>query len=83
MTNVASAPMGMRLKTIATLFAVSAVILTGSPAFATQISRHDAHNQNIESCRTFEACSPRDVHAQHSNRGNTVPDHWPNNMILG
>jgi hypothetical protein len=83
MTNVASAPMGMRLKTIATLFAVSAVILTGSPAFATQISRHDAHRQNMESCRPFGACSPRGIETQHSNNGNKVPDHWPNNMLLG
>lgn len=83
MTNTASAPMGMRLKTIATLFAVSAVILTGSPAFATQISRHDARSQTIESCGAFDACSPRGIDAQHSNGGNTTPDHWPNNMILG
>ena len=61
MTNTASAPMGMRLKTIATLFAVSAVILTGSPAFATQISRHDARSQTIESCGAFDACSPRGI----------------------
>jgi hypothetical protein len=83
MTHVASASMRMRLRTIATLFAVSAVILTGSPAFATQISRHDTHSQNIEFCRTSDACSPRDVNAQHSNGGGIVPDNWPNNMILG
>ena len=82
MTNAASAPMGMRLKTIATLFAVSAVMLAGSPAFATQISRHDSRNQSIESCGAFDACSPRGI-GQHSNGGGTVPDHWPNNMILG
>ena len=83
MTNVASAPTGMRLKTIATLFAVSAVILTGSPAFATQISRHDTHSQNIESCGAFDACSPRDVDAPHWKGGKTTHDNWPNNMILG
>jgi hypothetical protein len=83
MTDAASAPTGMRLKTIATLFAVSAVILTGSPAFATQISRHDAHSQNIESCGAFDACAPRGIDAPHSNGGNTTPDRWPNNMILG
>ena len=83
MTNTAPAPMGMRLKTIATLLAVSAVILTGSPAFATQISRHNARSQNIESCGAFDACSPRGIDAQHSNGANTTPYHWPNNMILG
>ena len=83
MTNAVSAPMGMRLKTIATLFAVSAVILTGSPAFAAQISRHDTRSQNIESCGAFDACSPRGIDAPHWNGGNTTPDHWPNNMILG
>jgi hypothetical protein len=83
MTNAASAPMGMRLKTIAALFAVSAVMLAGSPAFATQVSRHDTHSQNIESCTAFDACTPRGIDAQHSNGGDTVPDHWPNNMILG
>jgi hypothetical protein len=83
MTNVSSASMGMRLKTIATLFAVSAAILTASPAFAAQISRHDTHSQNIDSCGTFGACSPRDVDAPHWNGGNTIHDNWPNNMILG
>jgi hypothetical protein len=83
MTNAAFAPMGMRLKTIATLFAVSAVILTGSPAFATQISHHGTHSQNMEFCGTFGACSPRDIEAQHGNGGNTTRDNWPNNMILG
>lgn len=83
MTNVASAPMGMRLKTIARLLAVSAVIMTASPAFATQVSHHDSRSQNIESCGTSDACSPRDVDAPHWNGGNTKPDNWPNNMILG
>ena len=68
MTNAASAPMGMRLKTIATLFAVSTVMLTGSPAFATQISRHDTRNQSIESCGAFDACSPRGIGAAFERR---------------
>jgi hypothetical protein len=83
MTNIASAPMGMRLTTIATLFAVSAVILTGSPAFAMPVSHHDTHNQTIESCGAFDACTPRGIDAPHATGGDTVPDHWPNNMILG
>lgn len=51
MTHAASAPTVMRLRTIATLFAVSAVILTGSPAFAS--SRHATHSQTIESLRSL------------------------------
>jgi hypothetical protein len=82
MTNVASAPTGMRLKTIATLFAVSAVILTGSPAFATPVSHHETHGQN-QFCGAFAGCSPRDIGLQRSNSGNEVPDHWPNNLLLG
>lgn len=80
MTNVASASIGMRLKTIAALFAVSAVILTDSAAFATQVSRHDTRSQN-GLCGTSGGCLPRDM--PHANGGNTVPDHWPNNLILG
>lgn len=82
MTNIASAPAGMRLKTIVTLFAVSAALLTGSPAFAKQVSRHDIHRQN-ELCGTLGGCSLRDINAQHSNGANTVPDTWPNNLLLG
>ena len=33
----------MRCKTLAKLFAVSLVILTSSPALATQLAHHDAH----------------------------------------
>jgi hypothetical protein len=89
MTDVASTPMGMRVKTIARLLAVSAVILSASPAFATQIARHDTHchicNQNTEPCeyRTFGTCSPHEINAPHLNSGQTLHDDWPNNMILG
>lgn len=84
MTNVTSSPIRMRLRTIATLFALSAVILTGSPAFATQLSHHDAaRGQNIQSCDALGDCSPRDVDAPHRSAGNTIPDTWPNNLILG
>jgi len=38
----------MRLKTMAKWFVVSIVILTGSPALATQIARHDAHCRSCE-----------------------------------
>ena len=83
MTNITSTAKGMRLRTIATLFAVSAVILTGSPAFATQLSRHETRGQDIQACDALGACSPRDVDAQHHTGSNMVPDTWPNNLILG
>jgi hypothetical protein len=38
----------LRLKTIAKLFVVSIVLLTGSPALATQMVRHDAHCRSCE-----------------------------------
>ena len=79
----------MRLKTIAKLFGVSIVILTGSPALATQIARHDAHCSSSEqkagvclhptfgTCGMAESCAPR------WSGGNTTHDDWPANMILG
>jgi len=78
-----------RCKTLAKLFAVSLVILTSSPALATQLAHHDAHcissKQNAGACRhrtfgTFvagESCAPRWSGA------NTTHDDWPANMILG
>ena len=38
----------LRLKAIAKLFVVSIVILTGSPALAAQMARHDAHCRSCE-----------------------------------
>ncbi len=79
----------MRLKTIAKLFVVSLVILTGSPVLATQIARHDAHcrscDQKVGACghRTFEACVARETCAPRWNGGNTTHDDWPAGMILG
>jgi hypothetical protein len=88
MTHAASRTNAMRLKTIAGACAVAAVLLTGSPAFATQLARHDAHcaacRQDAEPCdhRTFGTCPSREIHAPHLDR-HTMHDDWPANMILG
>jgi hypothetical protein len=79
----------LRLKTIAKLFVVSAVILTGSPAFATQMARHDAPCHSCEQKagayphRTFGPGVVRQSDAPRWNGGNTTHDDWPANMILG
>jgi hypothetical protein len=79
----------LRLKTIAKLFVVSIVILTGSPALATQIARHDAHcrsgEQKADAYRhqTFGPGLVRKSDAPHRNAGNTTHDDWPGGMILG
>jgi hypothetical protein len=81
--------MKMRLKTIAKLFAVSIVILTGSPALATQIARHDGYCRSCEqkagACRdrTFGTCAGRENDAPHWNGRNTTHDDWSAGMILG
>ena len=70
----------MRLQTIAKLFVVSMVILTGSPALATQIARE----QKADAChRTFGTCVPRESGAPRWAGGNTTHDDWPAGMILG
>jgi hypothetical protein len=81
--------MKMRLKTIAKLFVVSTVILTGSPALATQITRHDGYCRSCEqkagACRdrTFGTCAGRENDAPHWNGRNTTHDDWSAGMILG
>jgi hypothetical protein len=69
--------------------AVSLILLTGSPALATQIARHDARCSPSEqkagaclhptfgTCGTGESCAPR------WSGGNTTHGDWPANMILG
>jgi hypothetical protein len=79
----------MRFKTIAELVVVSMVILTGSPALATQIACHDAHSYSCEQktgmCRhrTFGPCVARESCAPRWNGEDTTPDDWPADMILG
>jgi hypothetical protein len=75
----------MPLKMIAKLFVVSIVILTGSPALAAQIARHDAHcrscEQNGGACRTLGACVTRVSNAPRWNGTHATHD-WPAGMIL-
>jgi hypothetical protein len=79
----------MRLKKIAKLFLVSIVILTGSPALAAQIARHDGHCRSCEhkagACRdrTLGTCLGRESDAPRWNRGNATHDDWSAGMILG
>jgi hypothetical protein len=75
-----------RFLKVSAVFAVSLILLTGSPAFATQITRPDAHRSSSEqktgvhlhptsgTCGTAESCAPG---------GDTTHDDWPANMILG
>jgi hypothetical protein len=79
----------MRFKTIAKLVVASMVILTGSPALATQITCHEAHSCSCEqktgACRhrTFGTCVARESCAPHWNGEDTTHDDWPADMILG
>jgi hypothetical protein len=88
MTYVAShVSAKMRLKTMAKLFVVSIVILTGSPALATEIAHHDADGRPYEQKadashhRTFETRGPLESSARW-NDGHTTHDAWPANMML-
>jgi hypothetical protein len=78
-----------RCKTLAKLVAVLLIILTGSPALATQLARHDARcsssEQKAGACRhrTFGTCVAGESCARRWSGGNTTHDDWPANMILG
>jgi hypothetical protein len=79
----------IRCRLLAGLFAVSIIILTGSPALAAQIARHDAHcsssEQKAGACRhpTLGTCVAGESCAPRWGGGNTTHDDWPANMILG
>jgi hypothetical protein len=78
-----------RFHKIPAVFAVSLILLTGSPALATQIARHDIRGSSSEqkagvclhptfgTSGTGASCAPR------WSGGNTTHDDWPANMILG
>jgi hypothetical protein len=66
----------MHLKTMAKLFVVSTVILTGSPALAKQTEHHNAH------CLSCEQKGPESG-APRWTGGDTKHDDWPARMILG
>ena len=78
----------MRLKTMAKLFVASIVILTGSPALATQLARQDTPcrscEQKVDAYRhpTFGPGVMRRSDAPRRS-GNTTHDDWPAEMILG
>ena len=75
----------MRLETIAKLIVFSMVILTGSPALAAQIARHDAPcrscEQNAGACRILGACVTRASDAPRWNGAHATHD-WLAGMIL-
>ena len=71
----------LRLKTIAKLLAVSAVILTASPALATQMAPHNAHCRSCE--QSAGAGVVRQSQAPRWNGANATHDDWPSRMILG
>jgi hypothetical protein len=79
----------LRLKTIAKLFAVSAVILTGSPALAIQMAPHNAHCRSCEQGagayrhQTFGPRVVRPSEAPRWNGANTTHDDWSARLILG
>jgi hypothetical protein len=70
-------------------FAFSLVILTGSPALATQLAHHGAHyrssKQSAGVCRhpTFGTCGTGQSCAPRWSGGNTTHDDWPASMFLG
>jgi hypothetical protein len=86
---VVSRGLKMRCKTLARLFAVSVIILTGSPALATQIGGYDVHRSSSEqkagACRhrPFGTCVAGESCAPHCSGVNITHDGWPANMILG
>jgi hypothetical protein len=87
--RVTEGSLKMRCKTLAKSIAVLLIILTGSPALATQLARHDAHcsssEQKAGACRhqTFGTCVAGERCAPHRSGENTTHDDWPANMILG
>jgi hypothetical protein len=73
----------LRLKALAKLFVVSTVILSGSPALATQMARHDVHCRSWEQkAGAFEPGVVRQSQAPRWNGANTTHDDWPARMIL-
>jgi len=79
----------LRLKAIAKLFVLSIVVLTGSPALATQMARHNAHCRSCEQKagayrhQTFGPGVVRKSEAPRWNGRATMHDDWPAGMILG
>jgi hypothetical protein len=78
----------LRLKTTAKLFAISVVILAGSPAVAAPIARYDLHCRVGEQSagafchQKFGPCISPKVDALHRNDADKTHDEWPADMIL-
>jgi len=78
-----------RFPEVPAVFAVSLVLLTGSPALATQLAHHGAHcsssKQSAGVCLhpTFGTCVAGESCAPRWSGANTTHDDWPANMILG
>ena len=79
----------LRLKALAKLFVVLTVILSGSPALAMQMARHDVHCHSCEQKagahrhQSFGPGVARPGDASRWNGGNATHDDWPARMILG
>jgi hypothetical protein len=77
-----------RFLKVPAVFAVSLVILTGSPALATPLAHHGAHcissKQSAGVCLhpTFGTCGTGESCASRASGGNTTHDDWPANMVL-
>ena len=78
----------MRLMTITRLFAISVVLLGGTPAFAARAIQPDTrdicHGQNAEFCRRspFNVEIPGAV-SDGQAKANAASKTWPGDMILG
>jgi hypothetical protein len=73
-----------RFLKVPAVFAVSFILLTGSPALATQIACHEAHcSAGVYLHPTFGTCGTGESRAPRWSCGNTTHDDWPANIILG
>jgi hypothetical protein len=80
--------MRMKFKSIATLLALSFVVSTGVPAFATKAAhpanRSRSFQHNDAACREtiFRTCIERESGAQRGSLPKAPQDDWSANMIL-
>ena len=78
----------MRLMTIARLFAISVVLLSGTPVFAARAIHPDTRDlcrgQNAEFCRRspFNVEIPGAISGAQA-KANAASKTWPGDMILG
>jgi hypothetical protein len=75
----------MRTKALTSVFAVAAVLVAGSPAFARHEMREHVCDPRVENCRaapSFETCSAGQSCMSHLRAPDTNSDEWPHNLIL-